>query len=351
MAGLRNDQIRLQSTSIERLGVRFSLCLGEVCEGNGRAGGTAETDVGIGDGKSVACFVLPGLETMLSKTRRTSRLVTFEGLQSAASTKTGSLSSSFLLRPGEARQWAHRRKRFGVSWQKVGGNKTTKEQVFISVTAFGEWRLRRKTQEDKESIGGQPGGRGQGTPRAGRMSDAKNLPSLLRFGAFEVSFESRELRKRGMRIQLEEKPFQILETLIESAGQVVRRKTLCEKLWPDTYVAFDHSLNTAVNKLRSVLGDLAQSPRFIETRPRLGYCFVAPVERLAGHRPAMAARAPNEPAVPVGHPAEQQTRRLVYGATGSRFQPSTTSLGVVPASEELSKRTVTDFFSPGNNEK
>jgi DNA-binding winged helix-turn-helix (wHTH) protein len=183
------------------------------------------------------------------------------------------------------------------------------------------------------------------------MSDAKNLPSLVRFGAFEVSFESRELRKRGMRIQLEEKPFQILETLIESAGQVVRRKTLCEKLWPDTYVAFDHSLNTAVNKLRSVLGDLAQSPRFIETRPRLGYCFVAPVERLAGPRPAMAARAPNEPAVPVGHPAEQQTRRLVYGATGSRFQPSTTSLGVVPASEELSKRTVTDFFSPGNNEK
>src|SRR5207244_526883 len=129
---------------------------GRPCSGrrDPSAGGTAETDVGIGDGKSVACFVLPGLETMLSKTRRTSRLVTFEGLQSAASTKTGSLSSSFLLRPGEARQWAHRRKRFGVSWQKVGGNKTTKEQVFISVTAFGEWRLRRKTQEQKESIGG-----------------------------------------------------------------------------------------------------------------------------------------------------------------------------------------------------
>src|SRR5215472_18260476 len=121
------------------------------------------------------------------------------------------------------------------------------------------------------------------------MNDAKSLPSLVRFGAFEVSFELRELRKNGMRIQLEEKPFQILEMLIESAGQVVNRKALCEKLWTDTYVAFDHSLNTAVNKLRSVLGDLAQSPRFIETRPRLGYRFVAPVELVSGHREPLAA--------------------------------------------------------------
>jgi DNA-binding winged helix-turn-helix (wHTH) protein len=147
------------------------------------------------------------------------------------------------------------------------------------------------------------------------MTDEKNLPSLVRFGAFEVSFESRELRKHGLRIRLEEKPFQILETLIESAGQVVRRKTLCEKLWPDTYVAFDHSLNTAVNKLRSVLGDLAQNPRFIETRPRLGYCFVAPVERFNGHRPAMADPAPNEPAERLDHPSEPQTRRLVMATS------------------------------------
>lgn len=114
------------------------------------------------------------------------------------------------------------------------------------------------------------------------MSDEKNLPSLVRFGAFEVSFESRELRKRGMRIQLEEKPFQILETLIESAGQVVRRKTLCEKLWPDTYVAFDHSLNTAVNKLREALNDSADNPRFIQTIPRRGYRFIASTEIAAG---------------------------------------------------------------------
>jgi DNA-binding winged helix-turn-helix (wHTH) protein len=125
------------------------------------------------------------------------------------------------------------------------------------------------------------------------MNDVKNSASVVRFGAFEASFETRELRKHGMRIQLEEKPFQILEMLIESAGQLVKRKMLCEKLWPDTYVAFDHSLNTAVNKLRSVLGDLAQSPRFIETRPRLGYRFVAPVERINGNRvPAGLRRMP-----------------------------------------------------------
>jgi DNA-binding winged helix-turn-helix (wHTH) protein len=122
------------------------------------------------------------------------------------------------------------------------------------------------------------------------MNNVKSLPSVARFGAFEVSFEQREIRKHGMRIQLEEKPFQILEALIENAGQVVRRQTLCAKLWPDTYVAFDHSLNTAVNKLRSVLGDGAQSPRYIETRPRMGYRFVAPVERVNGAAP-VALRA------------------------------------------------------------
>ena len=122
------------------------------------------------------------------------------------------------------------------------------------------------------------------------MNNVKSVSSVARFGAFEVSFELREIRKHGMRIQLEEKPFKILEALIENAGQVVRRQTLCERLWPDTFVAFEHSLNTAVNKLRSVLGDGAQSPRYIETRPRLGYRFVAPVERVYGAEP-VAARA------------------------------------------------------------
>lgn len=149
-------------------------------------------------------------------------------------------------------------------------------------------------------------------------NDVKNLSSVLRFGAFEVAFESRELRKHGMRIQLEEKPFQILEMLIESAGHVVKRKALCEKLWPDTYVAFDHSLNTAVNKLRSILGDLAQSPRFIETRPRLGYCFIAPVERLNGDRRAVALHPANGGKDPAVQSSEQVGGGQIKGRPARR---------------------------------
>jgi len=103
--------------------------------------------------------------------------------------------------------------------------------------------------------------------------------SSMRFGTFEIDVESRELRKQGMRMRLEEKPFRILVELLEHAGRVVTRKTLQQKLWPDTHVHFDQNLNTAVNKLRDLLSDSAQNPRFIETLPRLGYRFVAPVTR------------------------------------------------------------------------
>jgi len=110
---------------------------------------------------------------------------------------------------------------------------------------------------------------------------------------------------------MEEKPFRILELFIESAGQVVKRTTLCEKLWPETYVGFDHSLNTAVNKLRSVLGDSAQSPRFIETRPRLGYRFVALVEWQNGDRTPVALRTASGLAEPQDNVPEPRPRRLV----------------------------------------
>ena len=109
------------------------------------------------------------------------------------------------------------------------------------------------------------------------MKDAQASASVVCFGTFEVAFQSRELRKHGMRIRLEGKPFQILEMLLERPGQVVTRRTLREILWPDTVVGYEHGLNTAVNKLRNLLGDSARSPRFVETLPRLGYRFVAPV--------------------------------------------------------------------------
>jgi DNA-binding winged helix-turn-helix (wHTH) protein len=109
------------------------------------------------------------------------------------------------------------------------------------------------------------------------MNEAQIASLVVRFGTFEVNLHSRELRKHGMRIRLEEKPFQILEMLLDRAGHVVTRKMLRERLGPDTYVGYEHGLHTAVNKLRDLLGDSARSPRFVETLPRLGYRFIAPV--------------------------------------------------------------------------
>jgi TolB-like protein/DNA-binding winged helix-turn-helix (wHTH) protein/lipoprotein NlpI len=102
---------------------------------------------------------------------------------------------------------------------------------------------------------------------------------LVRFGVFEVNFRSRELRKQGSKIKLQEQPFQILAMLLERPGDVFTREEICQKLWAsDTFVDFDHSLGTAIKKLRQALGDDAETPRYIETLPRRGYRFIAPVE-------------------------------------------------------------------------
>src|SRR3989475_11602659 len=103
-------------------------------------------------------------------------------------------------------------------------------------------------------------------------------PGILRFGVFEVDVRSGELRKQGVRIKLQEQPFHVLAVLLQRPGEVVTREELRSQNWPaDTFVDFDNSLNTAVNKLREALGDAADSPRFIQTLPRRGYRFLAPV--------------------------------------------------------------------------
>ena len=108
--------------------------------------------------------------------------------------------------------------------------------------------------------------------------EPKSALRTVRFGPFEADIEAGELRKRGLKLKLEGKPFQILAVLLERAGGVVTRQELRERLWsPDTYVVFDRNLNTAVNKLRQALGDSAETPRFVETLPRRGYRFIAPV--------------------------------------------------------------------------
>src|SRR5438132_6626445 len=98
------------------------------------------------------------------------------------------------------------------------------------------------------------------------------------FGVFELDLRAAELRKRGVRIKLQEQPFQILCLLLDHSGQVVTRDELRHKLWlAHTFVDFDRSLNKAMTKLRSALGDSAESPRYIETVPRHGYRFLAEV--------------------------------------------------------------------------
>ena len=120
-------------------------------------------------------------------------------------------------------------------------------------------------------------------------------PRLVRFGVFELDTHSRELRKAGVRLSLPEQPLQILECLLDNPGELVTRDELRKRLWPgDTFVDFEHGLNAAVKRLRDVLGDSADSPRFVETVPRRGYRFLAPVERwpngaLEQPEPAVAA--------------------------------------------------------------
>src|SRR5579864_712970 len=102
---------------------------------------------------------------------------------------------------------------------------------------------------------------------------------LFRFGVFEADQLTGELRKQGRRMQLQGQPFDILVMLLERPGELVSRTQIRERLWPDgTFVDFDHSLNTAVNKIRDVLGDSAASPRFVETIARRGYRFIALVQ-------------------------------------------------------------------------
>ena len=110
------------------------------------------------------------------------------------------------------------------------------------------------------------------------MAQSATPRRILRFGSFEVDLASGELRRQGRKIGLQDQPFRLLALLLDRAGELVTREELRDKLWPaDTFVDFDHSLNTAVRKLREALGDSAETPRYVETLARRGYRFVAPL--------------------------------------------------------------------------
>jgi DNA-binding winged helix-turn-helix (wHTH) protein len=103
----------------------------------------------------------------------------------------------------------------------------------------------------------------------------------VRFGIFEADLRSGELRRSGLKVKIQELPFQVLVALLEKPGEVVTRDELHKRLWPaDTFVDFEHGLSKAINKLRDALGDNANNPRFVETLTRRGYRFLGPVEHI-----------------------------------------------------------------------
>jgi Tol biopolymer transport system component/DNA-binding winged helix-turn-helix (wHTH) protein len=118
------------------------------------------------------------------------------------------------------------------------------------------------------------------------MPETQSPHRLVRFGAFEADLRTGELRKDGMKLKFSGQPFQVLAILLESPGEVVTREELQKRLWPDTFVDVERNLNTAVNKIREVLGDSAETPRFVETLPRRGYRFIGEVEPKTSPDPA-----------------------------------------------------------------
>ena len=175
--------------------------------------------------------------------------------------------------------------------------------------------------------------------------------SVVRFGVFEVDLGARELRKRGIRLRLQEQPFRVLEALLEKPGEIITREQLKDRLWAqDEFVEFDKSLNTAIQKIRQALDDSATSPRFLETVPKVGYRFVAPVERSEG-RTASETSSPNSRRLAWAGVLTLLVVILIVGWRASRsagnkevFSPNPQPLTSYPGSER------SPSFSPDGNQ-
>jgi len=140
--------------------------------------------------------------------------------------------------------------------------------------------------------------------------------TVYRFGLFEVEDRTGELRKQGRPLKLRGRPFDILLLLLERRGDVVSREELRQQLWAaDTFVDFDHGLNSAMNRLRDTLGDSAENPRFIETLPKRGYRFIAPIDLVpVAAPPALVTASPAEPSPSDPAPAEAEPPRVFVSA-------------------------------------
>ena len=199
---------------------------------------------------------------------------------------------------------------------------------------------------------------------------------IVRFGTFEADLDARELRKSGVKIKLHGQPFELLAMLLERPSEVVLREDLRQRLWPThTFVDFDHGVNTAVNRLREAMGDSAENPRFIETVPRRGYRFIAPVESHASVLPGSNAAVAATPSPEAGQATTQAMPRvpkrravvlaaavvaitLLAGLSSSRVRqrffgrrsPQIRSLAVLPL-VNLSSDKDQDYFTDGMTEE
>src|SRR6266851_7445051 len=197
------------------------------------------------------------------------------------------------------------------------------------------------------------------------MSPLIESPSRVTFGLFEADLQSGELWKAGKRIKIQSQPFKVLATLLEHPGEIVTREDLQLRLWgKDTTVDFDHSLGTAINKIREALGDSAENPRFVETLARRGYRFIAPV----GYPVAPAATptpASVQPEIPTTPPTSQplstpqphhpQLRTFAYIASAAAALAAAVALGVylggspqAPSPLRISQITHNGRIAPGS---
>ena len=143
--------------------------------------------------------------------------------------------------------------------------------------------------------------------------DAAN--GVIRFGIFEVDLRAGQLHRNGLKVRLQEQPFQVLAMLLERPGEVVTREDLHARLWPvDTFVDFEHGLNAAVKRLRDALGDSAENPRFVETLARRGYRFLVPLESSSAEIPAVQSLSARKASGSSAHkPPGSQWRVMVAG--------------------------------------
>lgn len=169
------------------------------------------------------------------------------------------------------------------------------------------------------------------------MSPTPSGSPLLKFGAFEVDLRTGELRRHGIRIRLQRQPYQILAMLLEKPGEIVSREEIRIRLWAgDTFVDFDHGVNTAVKKLRQVLGDVADDPHYVETLPRVGYRFMVPVYEQAVPNDSAALSVTSDVA-----PAESEVKSAGARPNARRF-----SWALVLAAFALAGIAGYAFFGP-----